>query len=175
MSQIINITTALYEFREERKYQADPIKYQINNNGCHICISHALDKDGYPRVYRHNKNWRMSRYVWSQFNNREIPEGYLVMHTCDNPNCINPNHLRLGTHRDNMLDRQLKGRTRKGSENGKAKLTEEQVYHIKFVATESAKELATGYNVSPYTIRSIKRGESRGWMKEDYLSTNLVA
>ncbi|MCL4551395.1 MAG: HNH endonuclease [Bacteroidetes bacterium] len=175
MSQIINITAALYEFKEERKHQADPIKYQINTNGCHICVSHALDKDGYPRVYRHNKNWRMSRYVWSQFNNREIPEGYLVMHTCDNPNCINPNHLRLGTHRDNMLDRQLKGRTLRGNQNGNSKLFEEQVYYIKFLSTESVKELATKYDVSQDAIRDIRKGITWDWMKEDYITRNSVA
>lgn len=65
-----------------------------------------------------------------------IPEGMHVIHACDQPSCVNPNHLSLGTHADNMDDRQKKGRTARGSNNGKSKLTESDVRAIKIMLAE---------------------------------------
>lgn len=63
----------------------------------------------------------------------EIPEGMEVCHKCDNPCCVNPDHLFVGTHRDNMDDRERKGRNKpqKGEKNGRAKLTEVDIMAIK--------------------------------------------
>lgn len=63
----------------------------------------------------------------------EIPKGLLVLHRCDNPPCVNPSHLFLGTQRDNMRDCSAKGRAGKlrGSQIGNSKLTEEQVVEIR--------------------------------------------
>lgn len=59
----------------------------------------------------------------------EIPDGYFVCHKCDNPCCINPNHLFLGTRQDNVNDRENKHRNivKVGEENGRAKLTKKTV------------------------------------------------
>lgn len=46
----------------------------------------------------------------------EVPQGMVVMHICDNPPCVNPDHLRLGTQLDNIRDRDIKGRTKKGKQ-----------------------------------------------------------
>ena len=82
------------------------------------------------------------------------------MHTCDNPHCINPEHLKLGTHKENMADRQCKGRTKIGSECGKAKFTDEQIHYIRFISTESIAVLAKKYNVNETTIRKIRKGKT---------------
>jgi len=58
------------------------------------------------------KNLRVHRLMWEAVNG-PIPEGYYILHTCDNPPCINPNHLFLGTQADNIHDSQAKGRSRK--------------------------------------------------------------
>lgn len=63
----------------------------------------------------------------------EIPGSRLVCHTCDNPSCVNPCHLFLGTHKSNMDDKMAKGRHKcpRGSRHSSAKLTESKVLHIR--------------------------------------------
>ncbi len=158
MAKIINISNTINTFQEDAPFQAVDIKYYINENGCHICKSHAVDKDKYPRVHRRGKDKRMGRYVWATINKQEIPDKMLVMHTCDEPQCINPEHLKLGTHADNMRDRGLKGRTLRGSKNPNALLNEKEAYFIKFESGDIAnKELAGMFNVSADTIRDVKK------------------
>ena len=60
-----------------------------------------------------------------------IPHGLVVRHTCDNPGCVNPEHLALGTQADNMRDKVERGRQAKGSRTGQAKLTEREANLIK--------------------------------------------
>ena len=63
----------------------------------------------------------------------EIPEGLFVLHECDNPSCVNPDHLFLGTQKDNMRDAVKKGRLKnqKGANNNRVELTENQVLAIR--------------------------------------------
>ena len=68
--------------------------------------------------------------------NGPIPEGLHVLHACDQPSCQNPSHLFTGTAKDNAHDRNTKGRTAKGSANGKSKLTENDVRAIKIMLAE---------------------------------------
>lgn len=158
MAKVISIQEEIRTFEEDHPAkQANPIKYYENEDGCFICISHALDKDGYPRVFR-GKDLRMSRYVWETFNERKIPEKMLVLHKCDNPNCINPNHLHIGTQKENMAEMIRRGRSVKGSKHPKAKLTEKDVYFIKFESDHlTKKELAEMFNVRKDHITDIRR------------------
>lgn len=96
----------------------------------------------------------------------EIPEGLLVLHTCHNPKCVNPNHLYLGTQRDNMDDKVLAGRVAKGPGHGMAKLTEEDVRKIAVSLRQgwSCVYLASQYSVSRYCIWSIKKGLTWSWL-----------
>ena len=100
-----------------------------------------------------------------------IPKGMLVCHTCDNPPCFNPDHLFLGTHKDNMKDMQSKGRTGKkyGEENPHSKLTNEQIDEIRktHIATYqggrggNTVELAEKYGVSRQYIGQIVKNKWR--------------
>lgn len=85
-----------------------------------------------------------------------IPSGLEVCHKCDNPHCVNPDHLFLGTHQDNMNDMVSKKRSRSGEFSPKAKLTWIQVEEIRN-SPESQKTLAKRYSVSRQLIGKIKR------------------
>jgi hypothetical protein len=86
-----------------------PIEYVVNEKGCHIGISHTHDKDGYMKIQRNKKCWHAHRWVYTQTYG-DIPKGMVVMHSCDEPSCININHLSLGTIKDNNHDMIRKGR-----------------------------------------------------------------
>ena len=72
----------------------------------------AKDKCGYGRVLRNGKNRLAHRMVMADLHGDEAIVGKVVMHLCDNPPCVNPEHLRIGTQKDNMSDARDKGRWR---------------------------------------------------------------
>lgn len=84
----------------------------IDSNGCWIWQG-AKDPDGYGRACYNNKTPPAHRLSYL-FYKGNIPEGMCVCHSCDTRDCVNPDHLWLGTHDDNMLDMKLKGRARNG-------------------------------------------------------------
>lgn len=92
----------------------------------------------------------------------EIPEGLHVCHHCDNPPCVNPEHLFLGTSKDNMQDAKMKGRTTLGEKNGRSKLTEEDVLEIirlKIVDGMKSVDIAQSYGIGRTYVDIIVRGE----------------
>ena len=86
-----------------------------------------------------------------------------VCHHCDNPLCVRPDHLFLGTHADNMADRQAKGRQSRGSDRPAAKLSEHDVSMIKWALDAGVRgnKLAELFGVTPALISYIKVG--KGW------------
>lgn len=82
-----------------------------------------------------------------------------VLHKCDNPACVNPEHLFLGTHQDNMNDRKIKNRTNriahKGSNCGASSLTENDVREIRSMTNINQYEIAKKYGVTQPTISCI--------------------
>lgn len=100
----------IIEFEEEDLHgNAKPILGRLTKRGCIECISHKLSEVIYPHFWRTKKNWYLHRYIFHKYC-EEIPEGMVVMHKCDNPRCINPDHLELGTQKDNIHDMIRKGR-----------------------------------------------------------------
>ena len=101
-------------------------------NGCWNWLL-TKDKDGYGRLthIRHGEEGRAHRIFWEKYRG-EIPQGVCVLHKCDNRLCVNPSHLFLGTHEDNVRDRVLKGRSanQNGEKNHQAKLTMSVVLKI---------------------------------------------
>lgn len=92
-----------------------------------------------------------------------IPAGYEICHACDNPCCINPDHLFAGTHQDNVDDREQKGRNvaPRGEGNGRAKLTSNDVRDARnerVANGTSYRTLAMKYGVAKRTIMDAVRG-----------------
>lgn len=132
---------------------------KVDKNGdCWNWTAHK-DKDGYGQFWFKEKLWYAHRFSWT-IHNGAIPEGLHVCHHCDNPSCMNPKHLFLGTDKDNMQDAAKKGRMadRKGEGNGRSKLTGEKVLSIQaeYKAGDiSQAELAIKHNVCQRTIHKI--------------------
>ena len=88
----------------------------------------------------------------------DIPHGMYVCHTCDNRSCVNPAHLFLSDHRGNQRDKVNKGRQCKGSQHGRAKLTETQVIRMReqyAQGSRSMQSLATEYGIHSSTVSQI--------------------
>jgi hypothetical protein len=105
-----DINGKMYELVEEGLHgKATRVQVMEDSNGCLRVVSHAykLANGGHQRINRKGKKILAHRYVWQMAYNggREILEGYQVNHLCDVPDCINPEHLYLGTHADNMRDK----------------------------------------------------------------------
>ena len=110
------------------------------------------------------KAHRIAYEVWKG----PIPDGLLIRHLCNNPACINPDHLEIGTHQDNMNDkvranRQSRNCGPKGTRCATNKLAEEQVQSI-LQSKEKGRILAQQYGVSEGTISSIRHRRVWKWL-----------
>jgi hypothetical protein len=117
------------------------------NSGCRLWEA-CTDTTGYGLV-RHNGKQRATHRLSWLVHRGAIPKGLDVLHKCDVRQCINPDHLFLGTHTDNMRDMTAKGR------HGMTTLTEDDVRAIR-AASGTQQALADRYNVSQSIISDIK-------------------
>lgn len=125
-----------------------------NPRGCREWTKKRND-DGYGEVYIRGKVCKANRIAWVLTNNQQIPEGLQVCHTCDNPPCCEGSHLFLGTHKDNMQDKAVKGRVKT------TKLTTANVREARnLYATGkwTQKQLAQRYGVNAETLRNALTG-----------------
>ena len=115
---------------------------------------------GYGQFSIGDKTRRAHRLAWELTFGR-IPEGLHVCHKCDNPGCVNPAHLFLGSNTDNMQDSAKKGRQAK-------KLTSEKVLQIRELLAngqQSQQTIANDFGVSKQRISAIKQGRDWNWVK----------
>lgn len=120
----------------------------------------ALDKDGYGIFTLKGKKTpaHVASYILA-IGNTEL--GKYTLHKCNNPSCVNPLHLYQGTQKQNIQDQINLGTFVKGSKNGMAILTEDDIKHIRIVCEYySCAYLAKAYKVSYYTMWDIIKGRT---------------
>lgn len=134
-----------------------PVEYEVADSGCWHVVSHPKSCDGYIKVKRNAKAYLLHRWVYEQ-EKGSIPEGMVIMHSCDNPACINPDHLSTGTQGDNNADRHSKGRNGAayGLRNGKGLLTIEQQLAI-VADNRRHKDIASDYGIAISSVASVKQ------------------
>jgi len=111
-----------------------------------------LTREGGGHVYAHRAAWEM--------NFGAIPAGLFVCHRCDNPACVNPAHLFLGTNQDNVSDMVAKGRHLRGERHGMATITNAQAREVRerLARGERQAHIARALGISKGTVHNIKRG-----------------
>jgi hypothetical protein len=135
-------------------------------SGCHIFIGRK-DSYGYAQIKDCGKAVLLHRWIWERHNGA-IPDGKHVLHKCDVRCCINPQHLFIGTHQDNMTDKKSKGRAALNIPRGEkhkrpmAKVTEAQVTEIKNLLKRGYRQadIARDFNVSRNLISEIRLGKT---------------
>lgn len=142
------MTKTLQE-RFDEKYTPEP------TSGCWLWTD-SLDRAGYGNlrmlrlVKAHRVSWALHRGA--------LPDGLHVLHKCDVPACVNPDHLFLGNQADNMIDMASKGRAQRGEKHHEAKLTEAHVLEVRRVYNNGGwtqADLATKFGVTRTLISRI--------------------
>jgi DNA-binding MarR family transcriptional regulator len=132
------------------------------------------DEDGYGFVEFHGVTYR-STHIAYMITRGEIEKELFICHKCDNPSCVNPDHLFLGTCLDNVKDRHLKNRDAKGSAVGTSKLNEneiEEILELYFNKKMMSKDIAKKYGVHRSTIGRVVSGEYWGQIHKNRGSFN---
>jgi len=125
----------------------------------------ARTSAGYGHFYVGGAHYYAHRFSY-EIHVGPISDDLYVCHHCDNPPCVNPAHLFLGTHVDNMHDMNRKGRGRRpilrGADSHRAKLTTGDVVRIRelLASGESGVAIAASFGVSASAISSIRRGQT---------------
>lgn len=119
----------------------------------------GADPDGYGQFWLDGCTQRAHRVAVAV--DERDPSGRIVRHRCDNPACVNPGHLVLGTQEDNISDRDNRGRQARGARNGRAKLNPEDIPIIRRrVQREPISHVARDFGVSRKAIRNVRDGKS---------------
>lgn len=130
---------------------------------CLIYTGRAVNRSGHRQIWRDGRMASVHRVAY-EVAHGPVPTGLVVMHRCDNPPCVNPAHLVLGTVADNNRDRDRKGRHRPlpGSSNGNARLAEWKVAEIKarLACGETQAVLAREYGTAQSNVSLIKLGHA---------------
>ena len=144
--------------RFEKSYIPEPM------SGCWLWIK-AVKNTGYGRFKLGDRPTSAHRLSWT-LHRGEIPDGLWVLHKCDVPSCVNPDHLYLGTHADNTNDALKRGRffkwngLRSGENNPRAKLTKDMVSYIRSNPDLTSPFLSSELGVSRTAITNIRQGRT---------------
>jgi hypothetical protein len=132
-------------------------KVKKDDDGCWRWTGHT--DTGYGSFNLKGKSYAAHRLSLAMALGRELAPGMYACHGCRSKNCVNPAHLREGTHADNMADRQRDGTAARGAMHGRSKLTDEKVRAIRQDPRSHA-ALAKEYGVTAVAIGYIRRGKT---------------
>lgn len=128
------------------------------SDGCWVWRG-DIGHGGYGRIRINGANKMSHRIAW-EWVNGPIPAGLVICHSCDNPPCVNPDHLRAATQKENVEESERKGRRnyRTGPAPWRAKLTEENVREMRHLHKENSKyytdgKIAKMFGVDPSTAK----------------------
>lgn len=127
------------------------------NSGCWLWLG-RINTSGYGVGRFRDGTAIASRLAFIAFKDL-IPKGSVVRHSCDNPLCVNPDHLFLGTADDNIKDKVRRSRQVRGERHNSAKLTEEMVKQIR-VLSLSQEAIGKRFGVSQVMVSRIKLGKA---------------
>ena len=125
------------------------------------CVDHgqAGDRQGYGSVRYAGKTYRAHRAAYMREHSCSLTSTDIVRHTCDNPRCVNPDHLVIGTMADNAQDMVNRDRSTRGERSSTAKLTDSLVLALRKEYSDGAtlKALASKYGVTFGNVGHIVR------------------
>lgn len=151
----LKITTSLKDRFEAKVIRGTPEECWHWNATTNGRKNYGLIRLNGKYLLAHRVAFFISRGFW--------PGKMQVCHSCDNPRCVNPGHLWLGTQGDNMQDAMKKGRHfyRDSKSKGVAKLSKKDVYDLKqqFFSGILSKDLAVRYNIGERTVRAIAKNQ----------------
>lgn len=149
-----------YTPRPERpiRDRLESVSIPVPMCGCLVWLG-SLDTMGYGHLRVGGLLRKAHRVSWSDYHKQPVPKGMHVLHSCDVRSCIEPTHLRLGTHQENMSDKVRRGRQSKGITSGRNSLDDDKVRRIRGEG-RSAKYWAELFGVSDRTVQQVVAGKS---------------
>jgi hypothetical protein len=132
------------------------------NSGCWLWFG-TVCKEGYGQLSEGGKNchrYHRAHRLSHELFKGPVPKDMYVLHSCDMPCCVNPDHLRIGTQKDNGRDKVIRNRAAKGERQGSAKLNAEQVLEIR-LDKRSPPQIAKDYGITRQQVGNIQ--EFRHW------------
>lgn len=138
---IVSLPIEDYKKEQERRFW----KFVEKTDDCWIWRG-SLDKEGYGCFNYRSKTIKAHRYSFELYNNRRIANGSFICHKCDNPSCVNPDHIYEGTHKDNMND--LRDRKRWGKKRKNYSELQKRAIKILLENSFSFREIAELLKIS---------------------------
>lgn len=147
---------------------------KVRKAGPHDCWEWMAGRDqlGYGMFWESGKTRHATRVIW-ETQRGKIPEGMVICHSCDNPSCCNPEHLFAGTQKENVADRERKGRhphlpyenVASGENHPRAKLSNADAREIRCLLRtgERVSSIASQFGISVCTVYRVGKGESYKW------------
>lgn len=164
----MNDTQDLLRQRFEAKWKRDP------QSGCWLWTASTAGKGyGQLRIPGTRRNVYAHRFSYELYRGA-IPPGMQLLHSCDNPRCVNPDHLSIGTCKENLQDMKEKDRSTFGERNQRAVLSKTQVEAIKILLASGAMsqgEIAKQFGVHQVQVSRIGLGKQWARVRPDLTMT----